>query len=89
MTGHFDSGTVYLYCVFVCSCIFTVEPVREATREEMNAAHVPLGYRDQCASLLIPLNECRRETLYMPFKCQDLRHAYEKCQYDEYVEEVA
>ncbi|GLE08707.1 hypothetical protein PINS_up020070 [Pythium insidiosum] len=48
-------------------------------------AKVPLHYRDTCAGLLIPLNECRRETLFMPWKCQDLRHAYEKCQYMECV----
>ncbi|KAJ0238018.1 hypothetical protein HA466_0245240 [Hirschfeldia incana] len=30
-----------------------------ATQEEMVAAKVPLGYRDQCAHLLIPLNKCR------------------------------
>lgn len=48
-------------------------------------AKVPLHYRDTCAGLVIPLNECRRETLFLPWKCQDLRHAYEKCQYMEYV----
>jgi NADH dehydrogenase (ubiquinone) 1 beta subcomplex subunit 7 len=46
-------------------------------------ARVPLHYRDACASILIPLNECRRETLFMPWKCQELRHEYEKCQYME------
>lgn len=48
-------------------------------------AKVPLHYRDTCAGILIPLNECRRDTLYLPWKCQDLRHAYEKCQYMECV----
>ena len=48
----------------------------------MAEARVPIGYRDSCANILIPLNECRRETVYLPFFCQELRHAYEKCQYD-------
>ena len=34
-------------------------------------------------SLLIPLNKCRHKELYAPWKCEDERHGYEKCQYDE------
>ncbi|KAK3618554.1 hypothetical protein LTR56_024546 [Elasticomyces elasticus] len=56
----------------------------EATREEMSAARVPLPYRDSCANLLIPLNKCRYENYYLPWLCQDERHGYEKCQYDEF-----
>eukprot|EP00899_Mesostigma_viride_P026895 jgi/Mesvir1/7390/Mv19191-RA.1 len=40
------------------------------------------------AGLLIPLNKCRREELYLPWKCQDERHAYEKCQYVEFLKRV-
>ena len=46
---------------------------------------MPLVFRDYCAHLLIPLNDCRVKTWYSPWKCQDLRHGYEKCQYDECV----
>jgi len=42
------------------------------------------GRRQGAAGLLIPLNECRRATFFLPWKCQDLRHAYEKCQYEEW-----
>ena len=49
----------------------------------MAAAGVPMCWRDKCANILIPLNECRRNTMYMPWKCEELRHAYEKCQYEE------
>jgi len=59
------------------------------THEEMKAARVPLLFRDYCAHLLIPLNECRIKTWYSPFKCRDLRHGYEKCQYDEFTRRVA
>lgn len=34
-------------------------------------------------SLLIPLNICRHKENYLTWKCDDERHAYEKCQYDE------
>lgn len=35
----------------------------------MRDAKLPLAYRDSCAHLLIPLNKCRRETWYAPWKC--------------------
>ncbi|MED6107557.1 hypothetical protein PIB30_015088 [Stylosanthes scabra] len=53
-----------------------------ATQEEMVEAKVPLAYRDQCAHLLIPLNKCRQAELYLPWKCENERHSYEKCQYE-------
>jgi hypothetical protein len=46
----------------------------EATREEMREARLPLAYRDSCAGLLIPLNKCRRETWYAPWKCEVSHH---------------
>jgi NADH dehydrogenase (ubiquinone) 1 beta subcomplex subunit 7 len=54
-----------------------------ASQTELKAARVPLGFRDQCSALLIPLNACRRKNLYMPWECTDERHGYEKCQYDD------
>ena len=45
---------------------------------------VDLAWRDYCAHLLIPLNKCRRDSFYLPWKCGDLRHEYEKCQYFQY-----
>jgi hypothetical protein len=41
-----------------------------ATREEMSAAKLPLAYRDSCGHLLIPLNRCRYEEYYLPWKCE-------------------
>ncbi|KAL8403801.1 hypothetical protein RB594_008885 [Gaeumannomyces avenae] len=61
----------------------------EATREEMRDANLPIQYRDSCAHLLIPLNRCRSATYYLPWKCEDERHSYEKCQYDEFKLRVA
>ena len=60
----------------------------KVTHEEMKAARVPLNFRDYCAHILIPLNECRVKTWYSPWKCGELRHSYEKCQYDEYQRRV-
>ncbi|EXJ83210.1 NADH dehydrogenase (ubiquinone) 1 beta subcomplex 7 [Capronia coronata CBS 617.96] len=60
-----------------------------ASREAMSEARLPLAYRDSCANLLIPLNKCRHEEWYMPWKCETERHSYEKCQYEEFKKRVA
>ena len=49
----------------------------------MKDARIPPAWRDSCAHLLIPLNECRREHYFLMNKCVELRHAYERCQYEE------
>jgi len=59
-----------------------------ATPEAMKEHRIPIAYRDACAGLLIPLNVCRKETFSVPWKCEDERHAYEKCQYAEYQKRV-
>ena len=53
-----------------------------ATQEEMVEARVPIPYRDQCAHLLIPLNKCRQAEFYLPWKCENERLSYEKCEYE-------
>ncbi|TVY94357.1 NADH dehydrogenase [ubiquinone] 1 beta subcomplex subunit [Lachnellula willkommii] len=40
------------------------------TREAMSEARLPIAYRDSCANLLIPLNRCRYEEYYLPWKCE-------------------
>ncbi|KAG9050886.1 hypothetical protein FS837_001540 [Tulasnella sp. UAMH 9824] len=54
-----------------------------ASQEEMKKALLPLGYRDQCSALLIPLNKCRHKTNFMQWECEHERHEYEKCQYED------
>jgi NADH dehydrogenase (ubiquinone) 1 beta subcomplex subunit 7 len=54
-----------------------------ASVEEMKAARIDIAYRDYCAHMLIDLNRCRHEHLYMPWACSHERHAYEKCEYIE------
>uniref|UniRef100_A0A6M2F856 NADH dehydrogenase [ubiquinone] 1 beta subcomplex subunit 7 n=1 Tax=Populus davidiana TaxID=266767 RepID=A0A6M2F856_9ROSI len=53
-----------------------------ATQEEMVEARVPIPYRDQCAHLLILLNKCRHAEFFLPWKCENERHIYEKCEYE-------
>jgi len=56
-----------------------------ASKAELKANRVPLGWRDHCSALLIPLNVCRKEKYYMPWECEHERHTYEYCQYKDYV----
>ena len=67
---------------------FLMKPivVMPVSEEEMEKERVPLVFRDYCAHLLIPLNRCRLETYYLPWKCGAERHEYERCQYVEYVQ---
>lgn len=50
------------------------------TEKEMEDARLPLHLRDFCAHVLIPLNQCRRETFYLPWKCTAKRYAYIRCE---------
>jgi NADH dehydrogenase (ubiquinone) 1 beta subcomplex subunit 7 len=59
--------------------------VTTASHEEMRAARLPISFRDYCAHLLIPLNKCRQQTYYLPWKCSDERHGYERCEYVEHL----
>ena len=59
-----------------------------ALQEELRKEKVFVGHRDFCAHLLVPLNKCRRKTLYLPWKCEHERHVYEKCEYQEYKRRV-
>ncbi|GJJ07835.1 hypothetical protein Clacol_002040 [Clathrus columnatus] len=52
-----------------------------ASQQQMKDSQLPLGYRDQCSALLIPLNKCRRTNWYLPWHCEHQRHEYEHCQY--------
>ena len=54
-----------------------------ASEAEMAKAQLPMDARDYCAHLLIPLNRCRVDNLYLPWTCQQQKHAYEKCVYEE------
>ncbi|KAJ2721828.1 hypothetical protein GGI07_003711 [Coemansia sp. Benny D115] len=61
------------------------EPEMKVSAKEMAEARLPLRYRDYCAHLLIPLNKCRHRTMYLPWKCEEERHDYEKCEYEDFM----
>ncbi|EKM77299.1 NdufB7, NADH dehydrogenase beta subcomplex, 18kDa subunit [Agaricus bisporus var. burnettii JB137-S8] len=56
-----------------------------ASQAELKANKVPLAWRDGCSALLLPLNVCRKQNFYLPWECEHERHAYERCQYEDYV----
>ena len=56
--------------------------------QEVMRARVPINFRDNCVDLLIPLNQCRFDNFYLPWKCEHERHAFEKCEYEEYMRRV-
>ena len=47
-----------------------------ASHKQMSDARLPLAYRDSCAHLLIPLNKCRRDEYYLPWKCEVRRAVF-------------
>eukprot|EP00467_Chlorarachnion_reptans_P010525 CAMPEP_0114499920 /NCGR_PEP_ID=MMETSP0109-20121206/7678_1 /TAXON_ID=29199 /ORGANISM="Chlorarachnion reptans, Strain CCCM449" /LENGTH=75 /DNA_ID=CAMNT_0001677527 /DNA_START=46 /DNA_END=273 /DNA_ORIENTATION=+ len=62
----------------------SVPPPRTVPLKELEDNLIEFKFRDECAHILIPLNKCRRRTGYAMWKCTDLRHAYEACQYERY-----
>jgi NADH dehydrogenase (ubiquinone) 1 beta subcomplex subunit 7 len=60
-----------------------------ATQRELFDATVPLHWRDYCSHALIPLNDCRRDNYYLPWKCGHERHAYEQCQFKESADDTS
>ena len=61
----------------------------QASQAELQAAKIDLAYRDFCAHLLVPLNECRRANFWLPWTCKHEKHVYEACEYKEYMKRVA
>jgi len=68
--------------------LVTMGSTMHATQEQLRDAKVDLAYRDFCAHLLIPLNDCRKANYFLPWRCEHERHVYEKCQYKECVQRV-
>ncbi|XP_012080902.1 NADH dehydrogenase [ubiquinone] 1 beta subcomplex subunit 7-like [Jatropha curcas] len=59
-----------------------------AIQAKMVEAKVSIPYIDQCADLLIPLNKCRQVEFYLPQKCENECHSYEKCGYKFVMEKI-
>ncbi|XP_067930129.1 NADH dehydrogenase [ubiquinone] 1 beta subcomplex subunit 7-like [Watersipora subatra] len=56
-----------------------------ATHEEMEAANVPHRYRDYCAHLYIDILKCRKQNAPWFRACNHEKHAYDKCEYEDWV----
>lgn len=67
--GHSDdapSGREYSHILSSANTL----TIAAASHKQMSDARLPLAYRDSCAHLLIPLNKCRRDEYYLPWKCE-------------------
>ena len=64
-----SSSTLYYNTALEPLLTILNSTIARATREQMSEARLPLQYRDSCAHLLIPLNRCRFEEYYLPWKC--------------------
>lgn len=86
-----ERGDLFLFRSFfsVPQPLDLVKKKKKTSQEELHSARIDLASRDFCAHLLVPLNECRRKSLYMPWSCGAQRHAYEKCEYFDYKRRVA
>jgi NADH-ubiquinone oxidoreductase B18 subunit (NDUFB7) len=56
-------------------------PKADQDLDLLKREQIPLHVRDNCAHLLVDLNRCRRETLFVPWKCRSQRHLHEECEY--------
>ena len=81
-----------VFLVVCCDCVWLAkmsdDREMKVDQQTLHDAKIDLAYRDFCADLLVPLNQCRRATFYMPWKCGHERHTYEKCQHHEYLRRV-
>ncbi|KAK7487512.1 hypothetical protein BaRGS_00021214 [Batillaria attramentaria] len=58
----------------------------QATREELDAAGVPLDRRDYCVDYFLKLLRCRDQNFPRTVSsCHHEKHDYEVCQYEDYV----
>ena len=74
------------YLIKLTGIKYTNDRPMYASQEVLSRERVEAHMRDYCAHLLVPWNRCRREeVLPFPWNCQEEAHAYERCQYIEYV----
>ncbi|CAD5125239.1 DgyrCDS13481 [Dimorphilus gyrociliatus] len=56
-----------------------------ATKEELQAANIKPHFRDYCAHLLLPFYKCRNDNWPWVVNCKPELHAWEHCQYEDFV----
>ena len=64
------------------------EPTLKQDVAALQAAKIPLAFRDKCGHLLIDLNACRRANAFSPNRCGHERHTYEECEYYAWMDRV-
>ncbi|RKO99083.1 hypothetical protein CXG81DRAFT_15045 [Caulochytrium protostelioides] len=55
------------------------------TEKELEKHQIPLHWRDYCSHLLPALMECQKKNNYAPWKCEEERLTWMKCQYDDHM----
>jgi len=61
------------------------ERVMVATEQEMDAAGLKPEQRDYCAHTLIDFYKCKRDVFPFVSRCGPEKHAFDHCQYEDYV----
>ena len=60
-------------------------PKMQMTEQEMKDKKIHPAFRDFCAHLLVPLNKCRQDNNFAPWKCNDERHLYKACKWNDQI----
>lgn len=53
----------------------------------MREANMTIRLRSWCAHHVMPLQKCRSENFWLPYKCEHEREMFEKCRYKEYAKQ--
>ncbi len=72
------------YEEYIAKKVQKLKAQMRVSEKELDEKNVPLHLRDPCVRHVMQLNDCRHETYYMPWKCEDERVRYERCQYKQY-----
>ena len=80
-------STVTVKCICICCLLVYISGATESlvTAEQMQQAVLPLACRDYCEHEYIRLLRCRRENFPNYWACNEEKHAWQKCGFDEYV----
>lgn len=73
------------YQEYVQNKVAKMKAQMQVSEKELDEKNVPLHLRDACVRHVMQLNDCRHETYYAPWKCEEERVRYERCQYKQYV----
>ena len=55
------------------------DPNVKMSLDEMIKEKIPLESRDCCAEYFLSLRNCKKETFYLPWKCEEEKLIYKNC----------